>query len=218
MRARWGARRRVRASLKHGCPHPQPFSRATGEGGARGESSSQSPPHSPHSRSTLPTACPWGPSPVSAPCHPRCFDEMGPTVSLRSPWEAWKGIPTPNPTGFHSCLHFFPSPPDERLVRISLAGEESGGLVAWPCGSEPLARCQSGARALFSDEGRRAVMAVRANLPELPLAWIRGTKGENMPSQARLTQAQYAVSRERQFTPRLCQTRLAFLCPQSFGS
>jgi len=33
-----------------------------------------------------------------------------------------------------------------------------------------------------------------------------------MPPQARLTQALYAVSRERQFTPRLCQTRLAFLC------
>jgi len=58
------------------------------------------------------------------------------------------GDPTPNPTEFHSCLHSVPSPPDERLVRISLAEEESGGLVAEPCGSDPSARCQSGARAL----------------------------------------------------------------------
>jgi len=85
------------------------------------------------------------------------------------------GFTTPNPTGFHPCLHSFPSPPDERLVRISLAGEGSGGLVAGPCGSDPLARCQSGARALFSDEGRRAVMAVRANLPELPLTYDQGS-------------------------------------------
>ena len=47
-------------------------------------------------------------------------------------------------------------------------------------------------------------MAVRSKLSGVAygIATI-GTNGENMPPQARLTQALYAVSRERQFTPRL---------------
>ena len=102
-----------------------------------------------------------------------------------------------------SVVILSPSPPDGRLVRNGLSGTAWQGrraAVRWlSFGLRPLCPVPVGTVSPWSDDTRRAVMAVRSKLSGVAygIATI-GTNGENMPPQARLTQALYAVSRERQ--------------------